>query len=340
MTSTESVGARDVAGGEEVRAGPPPVDPELVAALDAVLAELPMPLAPELVADRRRRTVAGNLSDDEICRDGTFSLDELTVPGPPGAPDVRLLVCRPLASSGPHPVIYHTHGGGMIAGSYRSVELADELDRAQELQMAVVAVEYRLAPEHPHPAPIDDCDAGLRWVTGNGDELGLDKSRIVVSGNSAGGCLAASLALLARDRGGPDLIGQMLQCPMLDDRCDTPSAVQLERAGLWDGASNRAGFTALLGDRRGGDVSCYAAPARATDLSGLPPAFIDVGSVEALRDDAITYARRIWLAGGEAELHVWCGAFHSFDHWVPDALVSQAAKRARVAWLRRILRSP
>ncbi|HCU51884.1 MAG TPA: esterase, partial [Micromonosporaceae bacterium] len=168
--------------------------------------------------------------------------------------------------------------------------------------------------------------------------LGLDAGGVVLSGSSAGGGLAAGVALLARDRGRPRLQGQMLQCPMLDDRCDTPSAAQMRHVGLWDGASNLAGWTALLGDRRGThDVSYYAAPGRAHDLAGLPPAFIDVGSVEALRDEAVTYATRIWQAGGEAELHVWSGAFHSFDEWVPDAVVSRAARANRVAWLRRLL---
>ncbi|KXK63107.1 esterase [Micromonospora rosaria] len=320
------------------QAAPPPVDHELAGPLARILAGLPGPLGPDLVADRRARTAAGRLTDDEIRRDGAFDLTELTVPGPPGAPDIRLLVCRPTGVPGPYPVIYNTHGGGMVAGGTRTVELADELDRAQPLGLAVVAVEYRLAPEHPDPAPREDCYAGLLWTAEHAAELGLDPERIVVSGNSAGGCLAAGLALLARDRGGPRLLGQMLQCPMLDDRCAAPSQTQLARAGLWDGTSNRYGWTALLGARRGTpDVSPYAAPARAGDLGGLPPAFIDVGSVEALRDEAVDYATRIWQAGGEAELHVWSGAFHSFDEWVPEAVVSRTAKRAREDWLRRLL---
>ncbi|GAA2905334.1 esterase [Actinoplanes cyaneus] len=317
---------------------PPPVDHELAAPLRDILAMLPGPLTPELVADRRARTRAGSLSDEDIRRSGAFTVDELVVPGPAGAPEITLLICRPSAAPGPYPVIYNTHGGGMVAGGTRTVELADELDRAEELGLAVVAVEYRLAPEHPHPAPVEDCYAGLVWLAEHAGEHHLDPERIVVSGNSAGGCLAAALALLARDRGGPALLGQMLQCPMLDDRCDTPSSVQLDRAGLWDGASNRAGWTALLGARRGtAEVPAGAAPARATDLTGLPPAFLDVGSVEALRDDAVRYAERLWRCGAEAELHVWSGAFHSFDEWVPDAVVSRTAKRARADWLRRLL---
>jgi acetyl esterase/lipase len=318
---------------------PPPFDRELAGPIREILAGLPMPLTPELIADRRARTVAGSLSDDQIRRGGAFAIEQRAAPGPPGAPDVSLLICRPTATPGPHPVIYNTHGGGMVAGNNRSVELADELDRALALQLAVVAVEYRLAPEHPDPAPVRDCYAGLCWVAAHAAELGFDPDRIVVSGNSAGGGLAAGLSLLARDLRGPRLVGQMLQCPMLDDRCDAPSQVQCARTGLWDGESNRAGWAALLGARRGtAEVSCYAAPARAGDLAGLPPAFIDAGSVEALRDEALAYATRIWQAGGEAELHVWSGAFHSFDEWVPDAVVSLSARRARLDWLRRLLR--
>ncbi|MBB5078745.1 alpha/beta hydrolase [Nonomuraea endophytica] len=317
---------------------PPPFDHELAAPLRAILSDLPSPLTPELIADRRRRTLAGSLSDTEIRRGGAFDVEERVVPGPPGAPYISLLVCRPTATPGPHAIIYNTHGGGMVAGNNRTTELASELERAQELQIAVVAVEYRLAPEHPDPAPVEDCYAGLVWLYHHAALLGLDCDRIVISGNSAGGALAAGVSLLARDCGGPPLIGQMLQCPMLDDRCDSPSAHQMDGVGLWDRRSGLTGWTALLGERRGGPgVSCYAAPARARDLTGLPPAFIDVGSVEALRDEAVAYAGRIWQAGGQAELHVWSGAFHSFDEWVPGAVISRAAQNARIAWLRRVL---
>jgi acetyl esterase/lipase len=316
----------------------PPLDPELAGPLAEALAGLPMPLTAELIGDRRARTAAGSLTDADIRRGGAFEFVERAVPGAPGA---SLIICRPTGVREPIPVVYNTHGGGMVAGNNRTVELACELARAEELGLAVVAVDYRLAPEHPDPAPIEDCYAGLVWLAENAAGLGLDPTRIVVSGNSAGGGLAAGLALLARDRGGPAVFGQMLQCPMLDDRCDTPSSAQLARAGLWDGESNRAGWTALLGQRRGtDDVSCYAAPARAADVSGLPPLFVDVGSYEALRDEAVRYVSRVWQVGGDAELHVWAGAFHSFDEWVPEALVSRAANRARISWLRRRLGGP
>ncbi|MBT2210890.1 MULTISPECIES: alpha/beta hydrolase [Actinomadura] len=316
----------------------PPLDHELAEPLRTILAGITVPLTPDLIADRRRSSERGRLSDAEIRRGGAFELEERVVPGPAGAPGVPVLICRPTGVEGPLPVIYNTHGGGMVAGHNRTTELAGELDRAEELGLAVVAVDYRLAPENPHPAPVEDCYAGLVWVHEHGAELGLDPSRVVISGNSAGGCLAAAVSLLARDRQGPPLLGQMLQCPMLDDRCDTVSAAQMDGVGLWDGRSNLAGWTALLGDRVGtGDVPSYAAPGRETDLANLPPAFIDVGTVEALRDEAIAYATRISQAGGDAELHVWAGAFHSFDEWVPDAVVSKTAQRARADWLRRIL---
>ncbi len=312
---------------------PPPFDRELAGPLAVILAHRPS-LTPDLIESRREAGRVSALDDDEIRRGGAFTVDEVTVPGP--GPAVPLLVCRPTGSDGPHPVLYNIHGGGMVAGHRRSAELVGELDRAEALQCAVLSVDYRLAPEHPDPAPVEDCYAGLVWLAERGAGLGLDPDRIVLSGNSAGGALAAGVALLARDRGGPPLAGMLLQFPMLDDRCDTVSARQMERVGMWDGLSNRTGWSALLGARRGTDaVSCYAAPARAADLTDLPPAYVEVGSVEALRDEAVAFVSRIWQGGGEAELHVWEGAFHSFDEWVPCAVVSRAAHDARVSWLHR-----
>jgi acetyl esterase/lipase len=202
----------------------------------------------------------------------------------------------------------------------------------------VVSVEYRLAPEHPHPAPVEDCYAGLVWTAEHAGELGIDPERIVVVGASAGGGLAAAAVLMARDRGGPALAGQMLFCPMLDDRNDTVSVRQMVGLGVWDRTANETGWTALLGDARGGpDVSPHAAPARATDLSGLPPTFIDVGTAESFRDEDIAYASSIWRAGGVAELHVWPGGFHGYYQLAPHTQLSRETMAARLAWLRRLL---
>ncbi|MEV6348045.1 alpha/beta hydrolase [Actinoplanes sp. NPDC051851] len=316
---------------------PPPFDPELAAALDVLDLNLPSPLTAKVLPAIREGVAAANPSDEDLSRGGAYTVVRRMVPGPAGDPDVELLILTPVNAAGPLPGIYHTHGGGMIIGTSSSgVELFQEwLD---EIPSVIISVEYRLAPEHPDPAPVEDCYAGLVWTAEHADELGIDPDRLIIAGGSAGGGLAAGVSLLARDRGGPQLAGQMLICPMLDDRNDTPSTLQMDGLGVWDRSANHAGWTALLGDARGGtDVSPYAAPARATDLSGLPPAFIDVGSAETFRDEDVTYATRIWQSGGIAELHVWPGGFHGFDMLAPQAAVSREARTARLHWLRRLL---
>jgi acetyl esterase/lipase len=317
---------------------PPPFDSELVAALEVLGELLPSALTPDLIPLLRQPNPAmPPPTDDDLRRDGAFEVSERLVPGPAGAPEVSLLICRPAAVTTPLPAVYHTHGGGMIIGTNR-MGVLPLLDWAHELQFVVVSVEYRLAPECPHPGPVEDCYAGLQWTAAHAGELAIDPDRIVVAGASAGGGLAAALALIARDRGGPRLAGQMLMCPMIDDRNDTPSSRQMAGRGVWDHTANETGWTALLGDARGGpDVSPYAAPARAADLSGLPPAFIDVGSAETFRDEDVTYASRIWQAGGIAELHVWPGGFHGFTMMAPEAAVSRDAAAAQLGWLRRLL---
>ena len=316
---------------------PPPFDPELGAALPAIAEMMPGPLTADLIETMRGGNALAPVTDEMLSREGRFTVEERTVPGLDGDPDISLLICRPTATDRELGCLYHTHGGGMIIGDNRT-GVPDLLDWAEEFGLVVVSVEYRLAPETPHPGPVDDCYAGLVWTAAHAEELGFDPARLLIGGGSAGGGLAAAVALTARDKGGPALIGQMLMCPMLDDRNDTVSSRQMDGLGVWDHTANNTGWTALLGAARGGpDVSPYAAPARATDLSGLPPAFIDVGSAETFRDEDVAYATRIWQAGRVAELHVWPGGFHGFDMMVPQAQVSQDAKAARVRWLRRIL---
>jgi acetyl esterase/lipase len=332
----------------EVIGPPPPFDPELAAAVAVVQEHLP-DIAGEIgrgddiqtVVDAVRERLAEMVTkvEADLTGGGAYTVSEHEVPGPEGGPDVSLVVCLPDNAPAPFGAIYYIHGGGMIGGD-RYLGVGNLVEIAGELGVAVVSVEYRLAPEHPHPAPVEDCYAGLVWTVEHADELGIDPDRVAVMGGSAGGGLAAATALLARDRGGPGLIGQLLMCPMLDDRNDTYSALQMAGIGLWDRAANQLGWTALLGDAQGGpDVSPYAAAARATDLSGLPPAFIDVGSAETFRDEAVAYAARIWQAGGVAELHVWPGGFHGFAGMAPQAAVSQAAEAAPRAWLHRLFQA-
>lgn len=317
---------------------PPPFDPELAAGLELIKDVVSPSLTLADVEEMRHGEGIRLLAEVDLTMDGFFEVEERAVPGPEGAPEISLLICSPAAEPAvPRPVVYHVHGGGMVLGTNR-VGVDVPLAWARELDAVVVSVEYRLAPEHPYPAQIEDVYAGLLWTAAHARELGADPERIVIAGASAGGGLCAGLALLARDREGPRPLGQVLMCPMLDDRNDTPSAHQMAGLGVWDRTANETGWTALLGARRGGpDVPEYAAPARAADLTGLPPAFLDVGSAETFRDEVVAYASRIWQAGGVAELHVWPGGFHGFDGFAPQATLSQAARAAQVGWLRRLL---
>jgi acetyl esterase/lipase len=319
---------------------PPPFDSELAPVVEMLVSlRPPDAYRPDNIIEMRQPVPGVETPTDEILsRDGAYRVEERTVPGPDGAPDIALLICLPTDASTPAAAIYHTHGGGMIVGDNR-FGVVEMLNLAAPLGMAVVSVEYRLAPETPHPGPVEDCYAGLMWMSAHADELNIDPERIVIGGASAGGGLAAGVTLMARDRNGPPILAQLLLCPMLDDRNNSPSTRQMQGLGIWDSSSNKTGWDALLGDgvRGGPEVSPYASPSRATDLAGLPPTFIDVGSAETFRDEDVAYASRIWQAGGRVELHVWPGGFHGFDVVVPHAAISQDAIAARAAWLRRQL---
>ncbi|MFD7705936.1 alpha/beta hydrolase [Streptomyces sp. NPDC059786] len=312
-----------------------PFDPELRDVLDEFGPQPPLTAAD--IPGLRSATDAGKVTDEALRAAGAVRIEEHVASGRRDRSEVRLLVCRPARGAAPHPVIYHVHGGGMIAGTRRHL-LSDALTWLRELSAVIVSVEYRLAPEHPYPAALEDCRTGLEWTVDRAPEWHADPRRTVVVGASAGGGLAAGLALLARDRGGPRTAGQMLLSPMLDDRNDSPSSRQLAGLGMWDRASNAVAWHALLGAEAGGpDVSCYAAPARAGDLSGLPPAYLDTGSAETFRDETVAYAGALWRDGGRCELHVWPGGFHGSDQLVPQAELSRRAKAARLRWLRALL---
>lgn len=262
---------------------------------------------------------------------------EIFVPGPAGAPDVRVVVHRPREAAGTLPAILHIHGGGYVIGAANVADIAGRMT-VRALQCVIFSVDYRLAPETPHPGPVEDCFAALAYVAANAAALGVDAARIGVMGESAGGGLAAALALLARDRGGPRLAFQHLIYPMLDDRTGTSSEPHpYVGEHIWTPAENRFGWGALLGRPPGGeDVPPYAAPARAENFSLLPPAYIAVGALDLFFEEDIEYARRLVRAGVPVELHVYAGAYHGFQ-MVPEARVTLAANRDSLEALRRAI---
>lgn len=330
-------GGRD---GEHGRCPAPPFDPELSLALAASGPGRREPITPDNLAALQARDAAARPrpTAEELRAEGRFEVAQVRVPGPAGAPDVTLVSARPAGLAGPLPLLYYMHGGAMVMGNAWSVLPRMLREWAAPLRLAVISVEYRLAPGTRYPGPLEDCYAGLLWAAGHADELGIDADRIVIGGKSAGAGLAAALALLSRDRGGPVPLGQLLLSPMLDDRGDTFSGRQMSGLDTWDLTSHATAWQALLGDRYGArDLEPYAAPARATDLSGLPPAYIDVGSAEVFRDEDVAYANALWQAGGQAELHVWPGAYHGFDTTAPRAPLTRDARDARTRWLHRLL---
>jgi acetyl esterase/lipase len=227
---------------------------------------------------------------------------------------VRVLVYIPKNVSTPLPALLWIHGGGYVFGSAEQDDLQVK-SIVSTVECAAVSVDYRLAPETPHPGPVEDCYAALKWLYMHAGELGVDATRIAIGGASAGGGLTAGLALLTRDRGEVPLAFQLLIYPMLDDRTVT-SAEPHPYTGeyIWTTDANRFGWTALLGQEPGGpDVSPYAAAARAEHLEGLPSTFISVGALDLFLEEDLEYARRLMRAGVPTELHVYSGAFHGFN---------------------------
>jgi acetyl esterase/lipase len=243
---------------------------------------------------------------------------------------VRVRVHRPSRESGVLPVVLWIPGGGMVFSEFESDSAGcDEL--ARDLGCAVVSVAYRLAPETPGPGGLEDCYAALSWVVAAAAEQSFDASRVAVLGFSAGGGIAAGLTLLTRDLGGPAVRFQCLVSPMLDDRQDTASAREFADIVSWSGQNNAVGWTSLLaGAPNDGARTPYLAPARAADLSGLPPAYVQVAELEIFRDEDLRYAERLAAAGIPCEVRVYSGAYHCFDQVVPEAQVSRQSRSDRL----------
>lgn len=282
---------------------------------------------------RQAMAVAGfeRPTDDRI-----EEIDRL-IPGPDGAPDIPIRIYMPKDRADPGSGFVNFHGGGFIIGDLES-EHPRCLAMAAGGGAVAVGVDYRLAPEHPLPAAAEDCYAALRWVADNAEELKIDPKRIAVGGGSAGGNLSAAVALMARDRGGPDIAFQMLIYPVVDDCCDTPSMKAGAGLYIWDTQNTLDMWDQYVGPDRD-DVSPYAAPARASDLSGLPPAYVVTCEHDPLRDEGIVYAMRLMAAGVPVELHNYPGTVHGFDFLTPSDLSTRAVKESVEAFRRAMHRA-
>jgi acetyl esterase/lipase len=254
------------------------------------------------------------------------------IPGPDGRRKIRLRLYRPRETPAPTPVLLWIHGGGYMIGR-------PEMDErvcgryAQELGIAVVSVDYRLAPGQPFPAGLEDCYAALTWVHTQARELGIDGRRIAIGGASAGGGLAAALVQMTHDRGEITPVCQLLVYPMLDDRTTLGADPDQTDHLAWNRASNRFGWKSYLGPAEA--TQAYAVPARRAALSGLPPAWIGVGTLDLFHNEDVAYAQALQASGVECETLIIPGAFHGFDVFTPDAPVVDAFRAAQIAALRR-----
>jgi acetyl esterase/lipase len=254
---------------------------------------------------------------------------ERHIPGPPGAPEVRLWVVDPAPAEKSKPVLLHMHGGGFMMPDPWLLPRLQGI--ATDCHCVVVSVDYRLAPETRYPGSLEDNYAALKWVHAHAAELGIDRSRIAVGGESAGGCHAASLAIHARDRTDVPSVFQLLIYPGLDDRTgSTRPAPPAVGHFMWNASANRLAWSSLLGVPAGSSrVPAAAVPARVATVAGLPPAWIGVGALDLFVEEDMEYARRLVHAGVATELLVVRGAFHGFDLVVPDA---EASKQFSASW--------
>ena len=265
------------------------------------------------------------------------TVEEVSVPGPPGAPEVQVRLYRPASLSRPVPALLWIHGGGLVMGRPEQDELSSAR-HARELGIVVAAVRYRLAPEHPFPAGLEDCYAALTWLHGNAERLGVQPDRIAIGGASAGGGLTAALAQLAHDRQQVTPTFQLLIYPMLDDRSALPAGVGEKKHYVWNRQSNQFGWTSYLQRAPGAaDTPAYAVPARRQDVSGLPPAWVGIGALDLFLEEGQAYAQRLKDVGVACELQVVTGAYPGFDVMAPEAEVTRHFRASYVEALRRAL---
>lgn len=311
------------------------LDAESVAPLDALLAAVPggFNAIPDIVT--RRATLSAILAAGaaEVPPNPNVSWSDHSFAGPGG--DLTVRAYRPVAAKGTLPGLVYIHGGGMVVGDLEGEHFTCIM-LCEALGIVVASLDYRKAPEHPYPAAPEDCYAGTQWVIAHAAELGIDPGNVGIYGGSAGGNLVLAVALMARDRRGPSLKYMMPIYPMADDRNVTPSSQEIVDVGLWDRSANLEAWGWYLG---GQQADQYAAPARATDLSGLPPAFIDVGELDMFRDEDFDIAMRLNQAGVPCEFHVYPGAYHGSEVFSPTAALSQRIIGNRLSALRAFIDS-
>ena len=283
------------------------IDPELMDFVDSLpLTDFSDPQRARTGLEEMAAQMAPPMPLDEL------EIEDRSIPGPQDEPQVTVRIYSPKQKPDAVPGLLYIHGGGFVVGSLET-EHFGVAAIAQTLNIVAVSVDYRLAPEHPFPAGMEDCYAALSWLHDNAAALGVDVQRIGVCGSSAGGGLSAAVALLARDRKGPPLCFQFLGIPELDDRLDTPSMRQFTDTPVWNRPNAEYSWKFYLGDAvipGSPDVSPYAAPARMQKLDGLPPAYISVAEFDPLRDEGLRYGMRLLEAGVPVELHCYPGTYH------------------------------
>ncbi|MCX6194185.1 MAG: alpha/beta hydrolase [Cytophagales bacterium] len=308
------------------------IDPESKLGLDALSKMLPggFQAVPEIT---QRRAIIKQIFYSNVQGHPDVIITDYKVPGLNNAPDILIRVFTPKSAKDLNPGIYSIHGGGMNTGSIE-MDQPNSILFALKFNAVVVSVEYRLAPENPYPAPVEDCYAGIVWTAKNAKMLKIDPEHIAVYGGSAGGGLALATSLMARDKNFPKICFQMALYPMIDDRNITVSSQEVTNVGIWDRKTNMEAWKWYLGGKK---ADGYAAPAKAMDLKGLPPTFMDVGEADLFRDEDIEFASRLIKSGVTTEFHVYPGAFHASELFVPTANLSKRIWEARYSALSRAL---
>lgn len=299
------------------------LDPELKGPIKMMLSQMPPMSFDDIPAARAASKQMMAAMKEQMPDIPGVTAEDRTVPGPEDSPDVTVRIYRPEKQAGRLPALLWIHGGGYMFGDIDQEDFTAKRF-ASAAECVVVSVDYRLAPEHPYPAPLEDCYAAFKWLSAHADELGIDRSCIAIGGASAGGGLASGLAILARDRAEVKTIFQLLVYPMINDCNIAPACDVLPETLFWTRENNMIGWRSYLGCEPGGEgISCYAAAFRAIHLEGLPPAYITVGDLDLFSQEDIEYSRRLIEAGVPAELHVYPGGCHAFDMIVPAADISK-----------------